>query len=131
MISSRRTAERLPRPTRAASLLEQLGDRDTHARRQARLTQASALESTGRINDAITLLEDLLELPPQDALWLRAAIALTRCYRESGDLARAVDVGGGRHVRSPVDVPGVARTAHGGGSPLRLPQPSCTALLSR
>jgi tetratricopeptide (TPR) repeat protein len=51
-------------------------------------------EAQGRLDQAIIELEDhLSEAPPGAPLSLTAAIALSRCYRESGDLARAVETG--------------------------------------
>lgn len=61
---------------------------------QALLGRASALEVTGRLHDAIACLEPLRELSaPGSERWMRAVISLLRCYRETGDLNRAVDVG--------------------------------------
>jgi tetratricopeptide (TPR) repeat protein len=61
---------------------------------RARLTRALALEALGGLDEAIIELEDLLAVAAHDPVWsLRPAIALSRCYRESGDLVRAIDVG--------------------------------------
>lgn len=60
---------------------------------RARLLRARCLEATGSMDEAILALEDLVDDAAAHAVWLPAAIALCRCYRESGDLARAVDTG--------------------------------------
>jgi tetratricopeptide (TPR) repeat protein len=52
-----------------------------------------ALEAAGQLDAAILTLEDLLVEAPQGRVSLSCAIALSRCYRESGDLARAIDTG--------------------------------------
>ena len=62
-------------------------------RRRAEHLRALALESTGRIDEAIIALEDLTARPAADPVWLRELIALSRCYRETGEFARAIAVG--------------------------------------
>ncbi len=62
--------------------------------RRVRLTRALTLEALGQLDDAIIELEDHLADGSQvggDSV--RAAVALSRCYRESGDLARAIEIG--------------------------------------
>jgi transcriptional regulator with XRE-family HTH domain len=54
---------------------------------------ARALEKQGSIDDAILELESLLSLEMASLLSIQAAIALSRCYRESGDLNQAIDCG--------------------------------------
>lgn len=54
---------------------------------------ARALEQQGNLDDAILELEPLVSSPLGSILCLRAAIALSRCYRESGDLSLAIDLG--------------------------------------
>ena len=62
--------------------------------RRARLTRALTLEALGRLDDAIIELEDHAGRRVRAARdSTRAAVALSRCYRESGDLARAVEIG--------------------------------------
>lgn len=62
--------------------------------RRARLTLALSQEALGRLDDAILVLEDLLAGEPVPTRHtLRAAVALSRCYRESGDMTRAVETG--------------------------------------
>ena len=61
---------------------------------RGRLTRALTLEALGLVDDAIIELEDLVaDGPHEGAGSIRAAIALSRCYRESGDLARAIETG--------------------------------------
>jgi tetratricopeptide (TPR) repeat protein len=61
--------------------------------RQARFVRARALEASGDLESALIELEGLLERPERDLTWLKCAIAITRCYRETGELGRAVDSG--------------------------------------
>jgi tetratricopeptide (TPR) repeat protein len=61
--------------------------------RAAQQVRAGALEAIGDLNGAIVALEDLTSTPSPDASWLRGLIALSRCYRDSGDFDRAVAVG--------------------------------------
>lgn len=66
----------------------------------ARWGWARALEATGEMESAIGVLESLreeAETSPTGAPWLPVVIALCRCYREIGDLARAIDLG--EHAR--------------------------------
>ncbi|MCY7396466.1 MAG: helix-turn-helix domain-containing protein [Nocardioides sp.] len=80
--------------TRVDDVLIQLGDRGLHdLHRRALQVKAAALEADGRLDDAIVLLEDLMETAPEDTTWVTDVIALSRCYRVSGDLTRAVDTG--------------------------------------
>lgn len=54
---------------------------------------ARALEGQGSLDDAILELEPLVDVPQGGVLRIRAAIALCRCYRESGDLNAAIEMG--------------------------------------
>ena len=65
----------------------------TEMAERAQFLVARALEAQGRLDDAILELEPLVPAPTGSILGLRAAIALSRCYRESGDLALAIDIG--------------------------------------
>jgi tetratricopeptide (TPR) repeat protein len=58
------------------------------------------LEATGDLQTAILTLEDLAETSPPDLDWIDGLTALSRCYRESGELGRAIEVGnqGIRHI---------------------------------
>ncbi len=67
--------------------------RGTAMIRTAQYVRAIALEKVGDLEGAIYVFEDLTSEPVADASWLRALIALSRCYRDSGDLARAIAVG--------------------------------------
>lgn len=59
----------------------------------ARRVRAGALEATGDLNGAILALEELVASPTPDAHWLKSLIALSRCYRDNGEFARAISVG--------------------------------------
>lgn len=79
-----RAAEAL---ARAASVpLEDLAHR-------ARLLHARALEGLGRFDEAILELEALIAQTGSSLLQVRAGIALSRGYRDSGDLTKAVEAG--------------------------------------
>lgn len=86
--------------------LDTLGDDELLA--AARQVQAFALEATGDLQRAILLLEDLTASPRSDAGWLKSLIALSRCYRETGDLDRAIGVGS--RAQSVIDERGLAGT---------------------
>lgn len=60
-------------------------------RNRALFLRARALETADRMDEAIIALEDLVAEPSD--VWLASAIALCRCYRETGDLTRAVETG--------------------------------------
>jgi transcriptional regulator with XRE-family HTH domain/Tfp pilus assembly protein PilF len=60
---------------------------------RAREIEASALEALGHYQDAIHQLESLLVDAPRDTAWIGIAMALSRCYRISGDLDRAAKIG--------------------------------------
>lgn len=61
--------------------------------RRAQQIQALALEAIGRSDEAIRLLEDLVAQPEADVAWVKAVTSLSRCYRESGDFSRAINIG--------------------------------------
>ena len=63
-------------------------------RRSAGYVRAGALEATGDLQSAIITLEDLAETSPHDLRWIDGLSALCRCYRDSGELGRAIEVGG-------------------------------------
>ena len=60
--------------------------------RRARFLRCKALEALGRYDEAIIELERLVGGDTTTSA-TPMRIALSRCYRESGDLSRAVDVG--------------------------------------
>ena len=62
-------------------------------RRQAADARALVLEAAGDLDAAILALEERVDAEPFDLSWLEAMTALSRCYRESGDLVAAVEVG--------------------------------------
>jgi tetratricopeptide (TPR) repeat protein len=74
--------------------------------RGARFVRAFALEATGDLDGAILALEKLTAEPPNDLDWIRGLIALSRCYREAGDLGMAIDVG--ERVSSTIEEQGLA-----------------------
>ena len=61
--------------------------------REASYLRAAALEATGDVQAAIILLEDLAGEGRGDLAWINGMTALSRCYRESGELGRAIQVG--------------------------------------
>jgi transcriptional regulator with XRE-family HTH domain len=54
---------------------------------------ARALEGQGSLDDAIIELEPLVYSRQGGVLRIKCAIALCRCYRESGDLSHSIEVG--------------------------------------
>jgi transcriptional regulator with XRE-family HTH domain len=63
---------------------------------RAALTYATALERVNRIKESVGILEMLLtaaESSPSPVDASPVAVALVRCYRDVGDLGRAIDVG--------------------------------------
>ena len=60
---------------------------------RAETLRARALEAAGRFAEAIGQLQQVVSQQSRDTRWLRSLIALSRCHRETGDLARAVEVG--------------------------------------
>jgi transcriptional regulator with XRE-family HTH domain len=66
--------------------------RVTGAVDEAEYLQAAALEAQGRLAEAAAGFERLRAAEPCQR-WLPAMIALSRCYRDGGDLNRAIDVG--------------------------------------
>lgn len=80
--------------TQAASVLADPAITDlAELRRSAGYVHAAALEATGDLQAAIIALEDLAETSPDDLAWIDGLNALSRCYRESGELGRAIEVG--------------------------------------
>jgi len=60
---------------------------------RGRFIIARALEGQGNIDDAVLELEPLVRSRQGGVLRIKAAIALCRCYRESGDYSQAIEVG--------------------------------------
>jgi tetratricopeptide (TPR) repeat protein len=74
-------------------LLETPGVQEaTELQWSVRRIRAHALEATGDREGAIEELERLVTETPRDVEWIRLMIALTRCYRESGDLNASIEV---------------------------------------
>jgi transcriptional regulator with XRE-family HTH domain len=67
--------------------------------REVRWFHALSLEALGRLDEAVALLESLTS-HADGTPDLQASIALSRCYREAGDLGHAIDVAerAGRHA---------------------------------
>jgi len=61
--------------------------------REASYLRAGALEASGDLQSAILALEDLADSASGDLTWINGLTALSRCYRESGELGRAIEVG--------------------------------------
>src|SRR4051812_12082955 len=76
-----------------AILAELEGTGLTDLERPALFVRAFALEGVGDLDSAILALEEITEAPPRDLDWIRGLIALSRCYREAGDLNMAIGVG--------------------------------------
>ena len=60
------------------------------------MAQAVALERLGDLDGAVSMYERLREasdLSEESLPWLPATVALVRCYRDAGDISRAIDVG--------------------------------------
>ena len=74
---------------------------------QGRFVLARSLESMGQLDDAIRELEALLAEVGGIAA-IRCGIALSRCYREAGDLALAIEVGD--RIRPAIVEGGLERT---------------------
>lgn len=90
-LSSGQAAEAL---TRADAILQALPDAGiVELERPTRYVRAFAMEATGDLEGAILAFEELTAERPFDLTWIRGLIALSRCYREAGDLAMAIEVG--------------------------------------
>jgi tetratricopeptide (TPR) repeat protein len=90
-LSSGSPVEALERADAVLAALPEAGIRSLE--RPARYVRAFALEASGDLDGAILQLEPLSTQPPFDLDWIRGLIALSRCYRESGDLSMAIDAG--------------------------------------
>lgn len=93
----------LGRPAEALVLLDPFAARWTGSalpvdalELRAALAHATALERVGRLDDAVAVLEVLRRVEerwPGHVDALRLGTALVRCYRDAGDLSRAVELG--------------------------------------
>jgi tetratricopeptide (TPR) repeat protein len=72
-----------------------LADPDVPATFHERLQflRGRALEALGRLEDAVEAYDELLAASPSGEFSLACGMALSRCYREWGDLGRAISVG--------------------------------------
>lgn len=60
---------------------------------KARFLRGQAQEASGDLTAAIKTFEDLVVVSTDALLSIRTLLALSRCYREEGDLARACEIG--------------------------------------
>jgi transcriptional regulator with XRE-family HTH domain len=88
------TGEHLEAEAQARQALERavVASQDEMAFR-GRYIVARALEGQGSIDDAIIELEGLVYAKGGGLVRIKAAIAMVRCLKNSGDLARAIEVG--------------------------------------
>ena len=84
------TGEGVDALDQSRSALAQLSE-DSPLRERALFLHGRALEATGDLAGAVTALEEVAR--GHGAHSVRAAVALCRCLRESGELDRALDVG--------------------------------------
>ncbi|WP_028802118.1 helix-turn-helix domain-containing protein [Streptomyces sp. 142MFCol3.1] len=69
---------------------------DAATTRRALVGQATALEKLDRLEAAIPILEDVFNDPTLAAGsddWCRIAVALSRCYRNAGDITVSIEIG--------------------------------------
>jgi transcriptional regulator with XRE-family HTH domain len=72
-----------------------LADAETpgYLRERVMFLRGRALEALGRLEDATDAFEQVRAAYPEGGLALQCAMALSRCYREAGDLGRAISAG--------------------------------------
>lgn len=75
------------------TLMDLAGQGQAALQLEALRLKATALEASGRLDEAIILLEDLAEQAERDSLWVRDLATLCRSYRVSGDLERSIETG--------------------------------------
>ncbi|GAA3686608.1 hypothetical protein GCM10022237_51230 [Nocardioides ginsengisoli] len=78
---------------RLLARLAKAGATAPHLERAARRLRAAALEAAGELSDAIVELLLVTAEPLREVRWLEDLISLSRCYRETGDHERAIQVG--------------------------------------
>lgn len=77
-----------------AALTQMTTSKVEDMRDRARLLHARAHEALDQVDDAILELEELIDGDTTDGLTrIKAGIAISRIYRESGDLSRAIECG--------------------------------------
>lgn len=64
-----------------------------YLRERVMFLRGRALEALGRLEDATDAFEQVRVAYPAGGLALQGAMALSRCYREAGDLGRAISAG--------------------------------------
>lgn len=81
--------------TAVEAALKSMDDSSSYdaVRWEAQLIRSLCHEALGQLDQAIVGLERIAEQPRADAAWVKVLIALSRCYRESGDSTRAIAVG--------------------------------------
>jgi len=79
--------------TRVREVLERVPAAEDDLAERARYLHARALEAQGRTDDAILELEELVAGRATGLTRVKAGIALSRVYRQCGDLGRAIDTG--------------------------------------
>lgn len=96
----------------AVQLAAQMGAQvPADLQRRSAILRAGALEATGDLSGAIFELEKLAADPWGSVDWLRCLISLSRCYRESGDLDRAIAVGhDAQHIIEELDLVGLTES---------------------
>ncbi len=87
-----RTGQAASALARLDALLDE-GDVPAELAAKARFLRGQALESNGQLAAAIKVFEDLLIASTDGLFLIRTLLALSRCYREEGDLARACEIG--------------------------------------
>ena len=90
-LESGNAVDALDKATRACDDLVTLSIPELASR--ARFLRARALEATGDFDGAIIELEVLARDGKAHLAWVKVMIALCRCYRECGDLGRAIETG--------------------------------------
>lgn len=78
--------------TQADRLLADVGT-PGYLRERVMFLRGRALEALGRLEDATDAFEQVRATYPEGGLALQCAMALSRCYREAGDLGRAISAG--------------------------------------
>lgn len=92
MMGTGRADDAEPVLARLADEAPEAGDQELAA--EVRSGHAEALELVGRHREAIAVLEPLREGAIEGGeRWFRITVSLLRCYRETGDLRRAADLG--------------------------------------
>ncbi|UUW89886.1 helix-turn-helix domain-containing protein [Pimelobacter simplex] len=92
-LSSSSPAGALTTAERILTQLDAAGATAPHLDRAARRLRARALEASGDLNGAIEELRRVSVVPVAEVEWVEDLISLSRCLRDSGDLAEAIAIG--------------------------------------